>query len=145
MTEYAPDGTIVWNYEVPLFDKPRAKGHGPDAWGNQVFNALRLPSGNTLIATGNGHSVIEVTPDKDASSGQCTSTTWKGITLAWTTSLELLPSGNILIGNCHAGPDNPQLIEVTRDKQVVWTFRDFELLGNSTAVSASVDVEGVWR
>ena len=144
VTEYASDGKIVWNYDVPLFDKPRAKGHGFDAWGNQVFNALRLPNGNTLIATGNGHSVIEVTPEKEI--------VWavnqhdlEGITLAWTTSLELLPSGNILIGNCHAGPDNPQLIEVTRDKQVVWTFRDFETLGNSTAVSASVDVEGVIR
>jgi len=25
-----------------------------------------------------------------------------GITLAWGTSLELLPSGNIIIGNCHS-------------------------------------------
>ena len=144
VTEYAPDGEVIWDYNVPLFDKPRAKGHGPDAWGNQVFNAIRLPSGNTLISTGNGHSVIEVTPAKEI--------VWsihqhdlKGITLAWTTSLELLPNGNIVIGNCHAGPENPQLIEVTRDKGVVWTFHDFETLGNSTAVSATVGVEDVVR
>ena len=134
VTEYAPDGDVVWNYEVPLFGKPRAKGHGPEAWGNQVFNARRLDNGNTLIATGNGHSVIEVTPEKKV--------VWRlhqhdlpGITLAWTTTLEVLPGGNILIGNCHAGPDNPQLIEVTRDKEVVWTFHDWEALGNSTAAS----------
>src|ERR1035437_3427460 len=32
----------------------------------------------------------------------------------------LLPNGNIVIGNCHAGDKNPQIIEVTRDKKVAW-------------------------
>jgi hypothetical protein len=137
VVEYAPDGSIAWSYDVPLFDRPRAKGHGPEAFGNQVFNAVRLEDGNTLIATGNGHSVLEVTPQQEI--------VWSlhqhdlpGITLAWITTLETFPNGNILIGNCHAGPENPQLIEVTRDKQVVWTFRDFDLLGNSTAASAVI-------
>ncbi len=141
VTEYKPDGKIVWDYAVPLFNKKRAGGHGPEAWGNQIFNALRLPNGNTLIATGNGHSVIEVTPSKKV--------VWavhqndlKGITLAWVTSLEILPSGNIIIGNCHAGPENPQLIEINRAKEVVWTFKDFKNLGNSTAASATVGVKG---
>ncbi|MEZ5943877.1 MAG: hypothetical protein R3C18_20975 [Planctomycetaceae bacterium] len=144
VTEYAPSGKIVWDYNVPLFGKEPAGGHGPEAWGNQAFNALRLPNGNTLIATGNGHSVIEVTPGKEI--------VWHlaqhdlpGITLAWITSLEVLPNGNIILGNCHAGPDNPQLIEVNRDKQVVWTFKDFDLLGDATAASATVGVEGVLR
>lgn len=141
VAEYDRRGQVVWNYEVPLFDKPRAGGHGPEAWGNQVFNALRLVNGNTLIATGNGHSVIEVTSEKEV--------VWAvhqhdlpGITLAWVTSLEVLPNGNLIIGNCHAGPTQPQLIEITRDKQVVWTFKDFEILGNSTAASATVGISG---
>jgi hypothetical protein len=65
-----------------------------------------------------------------------------GITLAWVTMLEVLPSGNIIIGNCHAGPENPQLIEVTRDKKVVWTFKDWRTFGNSLAVAAILDVQG---
>lgn len=141
ITEYSRQGDIVWDYNVPLFDRPRAGGHGPEAWGNQAFNALRLPNGNTLIATGNGHSVLEVTPAKEI--------VWAihqhdlpGITLAWVTSLEVLPNGNIIIGNCHAGPDNPQLIEVNREKEIVWTFKDFVELGNSTAASATVGVAG---
>lgn len=144
VVEYSPEGKIVWKYNVPLFDQPRRGGHGPEAWGNQVFHALRLPNGNTLIATGNGHSVIEVTPAADI--------VWHlkqrdlpGITLSWVTTLEVHPKGNLIIGNCHAGPEQPQLIEVTRDKQVVWTFRDFELLGNSTAASATIGGEGVLR
>lgn len=121
---------IVWEYEIPLFGREPAKGHGPEAFGNQCFCALRLPSGNTLISTGNGHSIIEVTPQKEI--------VWKieqhdlpGITLAWVTTLEVLPGGNIVIGNCHAGPNNPQIIEVDRDKNVVWTFHDFHRFGNA--------------
>jgi hypothetical protein len=137
VTEYGPNGDIVWDYSVPLFDKAPAGGHGPEAWGNQVFNARRLTNGNTLIATGNGHSVIEVTPAKEIV-WQVHQKDLPGITLAWTTTLEALPNGNILVGNCHAGPDNPQLIELTRDKQVVWTFHDWEHLGDSVAASTIV-------
>jgi hypothetical protein len=64
------------------------------------------------------------------------------IQLAWVTTLEVLPNGNIVIGNCHAGPDNPQVIEITRAKQVVWTFRDFKNFGNSTPTSQVLDVVG---
>lgn len=128
--EYNGDGDVVWEFEVPLFGREPRPGHGVDAFGNQCFAALRLPDGNTLIATGNGHSVIEVNPQQDV--------VWAlhqndlpGIQLAWVTTLQVLPGGNIVLGNCHAGPDNPQIIEVTRDKKVVWTFRDFERFGNA--------------
>ena len=40
------------------------------------------------------------------------------------------------IGNCHAGPNNPQFIEVTKDKKVVWSFKDFKNFGNSMPVQA---------
>ena len=53
--------------------------------------------------------------------------------LAWVTTLHVLPNGNIIVGNCHAGPENPQLIEVTRDKKVVWQFKDHKNFGNSFA------------
>src|SRR6185436_6092410 len=117
--EYDASGKIVWEYEVPLFGKERKAGHGPEAFGNSVFSASRLPNGNTLIGGGNGHCVLEVTPQKEI--------VWRveqndlpGITLAWVTCVERLPNGNTLVGNCHAGPENPQFIEVTRDKKVVW-------------------------
>jgi hypothetical protein len=133
--EYDSKGQIVWEYELPLFGKERKPGHGPEAFGNYVFSASRLANGNTLIGGGNGHCVLEVTPAKEI--------VWKvdqrdlpGITLAWVTRVERLPNGNTLIGNCHAGPDNPQFIEVTREKQVVWTFKDFKNFGNSMPVQA---------
>jgi hypothetical protein len=133
--EYDATGKVVWEYEVPLFDKPKKGGHGPEAWGNSVFSATRLANGNTLIGAGNGHSVLEVTPAKEI--------VWKveqndlpGITLAWVTRVERLSNGNTLIGNCHAGPENPQLIEITPDHKVVWSWKDFTNFGNSTPVVA---------
>ncbi len=136
--EYDATGRVVWEYDVPLFDRPRQGGHGPESFGDQAYSAVRLENGNTLIGTGNGHSVLEVTPAKEI--------VWKleqhdlpGITLAWVTQVARLPSGNTRLVNCHAGPGNPQIIEVTPDKQVVWTFQDFKTFGNSLPVAVVLD------
>lgn len=131
--EYDGTGKVVWEFEVPLFDKPKKGGHGPEAWGNSVFCAVRLANGNTLIGSGNGHSVLEVTPAKEIV-WQVEQKDLPGITLAWVTCVERLANGNTMIGNCHAGPENPQFIEVTKDKKVVWSFKDFKNFGNSMPV-----------
>ena len=135
--EYDAAGKVIWEFDVPL-DMPRKGGHGPEAFGDQAYSAVRLDNGNTLIGTGNGHAVLEVTPAKEI--------VWKigqrdlpGIVLAWVTQVERLPNGNTRFVNCHAGPDNPQIIEVTPDKQVVWTFKDFKTFGNSLPVAVVRD------
>ncbi len=116
--EYNAQGTVVWDYLV----------------GTKVYSAQRLANGNTLIGAGDGHRVLEV--------DQSGKTVWSveeqdlpGITLAWVTMVERLPDGNTFIVNCHAGPENPQLLEVTSAKKVVWSFRDFKRFGNSLAVA----------
>ncbi len=136
--EYDPKGKVVWSYALDLGDRPSSPGHGPEGHGKDVYGALRLDTGNTLIACGNGNRVIEVNPEGKI--------VWSighdelpGIRLAWITTLQLQPNGNILVGNCHAGPENPQLFEVTRDKKVVWTFKDFKTFGNSLAVTQVID------
>jgi len=136
--EYDASGKVIWEFPVPLFGKKPAGGHGPEAFGGKCFAAIRLKNGNTLVATGNGHSLLEVTPEKEI--------VWKleqndlpGITLAWVTTVEELASGNFRFGNCHAGPDNPQIIEITRDKEVVWTFKDFTNFGNGLANTLVID------
>jgi outer membrane protein assembly factor BamB len=136
--EYDATGKVVWEYEVPLFDKKPASGHGPESWGNAVFSATRLENGNTLIGTGNGHSVLEVTPEKKIV-WQLGQKDLPGITLAWVCRVERLANGNTLINNCHAGPENPQLIEVSREKKVVWQWKDFTRFGNSTPVAFLLD------
>jgi outer membrane protein assembly factor BamB len=143
--EYDPQGKVVWEFEVPLFGKSAKGGHGPEAFGNRLFAAVRLANGNTLVASGNGHSVLEVTP-----AGQIV---WKieqddlpKIRFAWITTLEVLPNGHYVIGNCHAGPGQPLLVELDpKSKQVVWTFDQFERFGNSVSNSQLLDVEGTVR
>ena len=58
------------------------------------------------------------------------------------TTLQHLPNGNLIVGNCHAGEANPQLFEVTRDKKVVWTFKDFKTFGNNMAAAQLLDLKG---
>lgn len=137
-------GETVWEFSIPLFDKPRHGGHGPEAFGNQLFSAVRLENGNTLIATGNGHSVLEVTPEKKIVWHLQQKDLPKSITLAWVTTLEVLPNGNYVFGNCHAGPGNPVLIEIEpKTKKVVWTYDGFEQFGNSVSNSQLLDIKGV--
>ena len=119
--EYDRAGKIVWEYPV----------------GSKLYAAVRLANGNTLIGTGDGHRVIEVNPNKEI--------VWElkqgdlpGVTLAWITMVERLDNGNTWVVNCHAGPENPQIIEVTPDKKVVWSFKDFQRFGNSLPVAVPV-------
>lgn len=137
--EYNRASDVVWEYEVPLFGREPKGGHGPEAFGNKCFAAVRLDNGHTLIATGNGHSVLEVTPAKEI--------VWKirqrdfpGITLAWVTTLEVLSNGHYLIGNCHAGEGQPLVIELDpKTKRVVWTFDQFAMFGNDVSNTRSLD------
>ena len=133
-------GVVVFEFEVPLFGKERKNGHGPEAFGNQVFGAVRLPTGNTLIATGNGHSLLEVDAKKKI--------VWAlhqndlpNIVLAWVTTIEVLANGHYVLGNCHAGLGQPVLIEIEPlTKQVVWTLDAFPRFGNSVSNSLLLDV-----
>jgi hypothetical protein len=105
--EYTPAGKIVWEVKTP----------------NWPFTAIRLANGNTLIDCTYGHQVIEVDPAgktiwelgnqdlpkpliKDACGGQ------------------RLPNGNTVIASYGIGVDQTKLLEVTPEKQVVWTYSD---------------------
>ena len=139
--EYDKNGKVIWTYVMDLAGRPRTDGHGPEGHGAEVFGAVRLKNGNTLIAGGNNNRVFEVNKEGK--------TVWSvdhnelpGITFAWMTTLQVLPNGNIIIGNTHATPANPQLIEVTRDKKVVWQFKDFTNFGNNLVAATVINLKG---
>jgi hypothetical protein len=138
--EYDSTGKIVWEYKLDLNGRPRSNGHGPEGHGIEVFGAVRLENGNTLIGGGNNNRVLEVNP-KGEIVWQIDQKDLPGITLAWVTNLQVLPNGNIVFGNCHAGPSNPQIIEVSRDKKVVWSVNNQKLFGNSTVTSQILPVD----
>lgn len=126
VVEYDRNGKIVWEYMI----------------NTRVYGAIRLKNGNTLIASGSGNSIVEVTPDKKVAweiKGKVPGTE---IELKWTTCLEELDNGNYIIGNCHAGPDNPQIFEINpKTNEVVWQFDEFELVGNGLACWQVLDDE----
>ena len=109
-------------------------------------SAVRLPNGNTLIACGDmsgAQHVVEV--DKE---GQ---TVWEvkadelpGIHLKFMTGLQRLPNGNTVMSNWLGHGQfgkAPHLIEVTRDKRVVWTFSDHQTMKTVSSIQL-LDVPG---
>ncbi len=137
--EYDRTGKVLWSYTLDLGGRPRSDGHGPEGHGVEVYGAVRLANGNTLIGGGNNNRVLEVNP-----AGKVV---WSidqkvlpGITLAWVTTITRLPNGNTIVGNCHAGKGQPQLFEVTPEKKVVWSFENFETFGNGLAASQVLDL-----
>lgn len=142
--EYDGKGEVVWEYKLDLNGRKASGGHGPEGHGTAVYGAVRLDNGNTLIAGGNNNRVIEVDP-KGKIVWQVDQKDLEGITLAWVTTLQVLPNGNVIIGNCHATEKNPQLIEVNRKKEVVWQFKDFKTFGDNLASAQVLGVKGVIR
>ena len=120
VTEYDREGNIVWEYNV----------------NSRVYGAIRLRNGNTLIGSGSGNSVLEVTPDKKVvweAKGTIKNAAGATIQLHWTACLHELPNGHLMVDNCHAGADNPQLFELDQKRNVVWQFNRFDLVGNGMA------------
>lgn len=116
--EYDSKGKVVWEYKT----------------GKKTYGVNRLANGNTIIGNGDGHNVLVVNPEGKVV-WKLESSDLDGIKLEWVTTVEQLPNGNYLIGNCHAGPDNPQILEVTPDKKVAWQYKNFELFGNALPCS----------
>lgn len=129
--EVSPEKKVVWEYSVnhPINARPLANGNillsvfsngrvleidrsKKTVWQykaqGSVYDAQRLPNGNTVVAAGN--SVVEVTPDGK--------TVWQyGPIQCY--GIQPLASGALLI--CDAGG---RVIEVTRDKKIIWEIRE---------------------
>lgn len=119
--EVDPSGKVVWEY-TGVTNCP---------------TAIRLASGNTLIACGTQKRLIEVDP-----AGKVVWEFGEGdapeLNLTWVASLQVLPNGNYLVGNFLRGAEGKgaHAFEVTRDKQVVWKFDDHRQFKSITTVRA---------
>jgi len=105
--EYDPKGKVVWEAKTP---------HWP-------FTAIRLPDGNTLIGCTIGNLVIEV--DKDAREvWRVTNDDLPGKPINDACGVQRLANGNTVITSHHATAGQVKLIEITREKKIVWTHTD---------------------
>lgn len=91
-------------------------------------SAVRLPNGNTLISCADapgGSRVFEVDPAGKVV-WQVQGDELPGVSLRFMAGLERLPNGDTLmanwLGHRHQFGQTADLIEVTPDKRVVWTF-----------------------
>ena len=115
--EYQPDGSVVWEQATP----------------NLAFAAIRKADGNTLVSTLG--SIIDYKPDGGIA-WEFKNSDIPGLTLTNMTGMQLLANGNLVIG-CYAayqGGKGCGLLEVTPDKQVVWSFASPQTAGTMMAV-----------
>ncbi len=128
--EYDAEGRMV--REVPAPGDPHS--------------VAQLPDGNILIACADrrgGPQVIEVDPSGKII-WQVQNGDLPGIDLKFMTGFQRLPNGNTVLTNW-LGHNNfgkaPHIIEVTRDKKVVWTFSDFNRMNTVSSIQL-LDVKG---
>jgi arylsulfatase A-like enzyme len=110
--EYTPEGAVVWEVKTP----------------NMPFTAIRLDDGHTLIGCTLGNLVIEV----DAAGRNVWSLTnddLSGKPINDACGVQRLPNGNTVVTSHHAQGNDVKLTEVSRDKTVIWTYRDPETPG----------------
>ncbi len=125
VVEYDKDFKEIWAYDIP---KPWA--------------AIRLKNGNTLITDESDVLTREVNPKKETvwevSKADIPDQYWYGNSQ----SVTRLANGNTII--CSRGGDHhgPQLVEVTRDKKIVWVLQDWQHFGPATAVQV-LDEPGI--
>lgn len=110
--EYAPDGKVV---NVLKTDPDGLGGRKAENW---PFTAIRLENGNTVVALTHGNKVVEFD-----SAG---AVVWKitnddvGGLFKDTCGAQRLANGNTVVGS-HAADRGVSMVEVTREKMIVWT------------------------
>ncbi len=86
------------------------------------FVAERLENGNTLIACGDTHRIIEVDAE-DKMVWSLEQNDLSGITIGFAAGVQRLPNGNTIFCNWggHGGTAGASIVEVSPDKKVVWS------------------------
>jgi hypothetical protein len=111
--EYTSAGKVVWEAKTPA--------EPPECW---PFTAIRLPDGNTLSTCTHGNLVVEFDADGKIV-WQLSNADLPRPLLKDPCGAQRLPNGNTVITSYGEGrPGEVKLLEVTREKKLVWTLRD---------------------
>lgn len=105
--EYTPAGKVVWSAETP----------------NWCFTAIRLANGNTLVGCTVGNVVVELNP-KGETVWQVSNDDLPGRPLSDCCGVQRLPNGNTVITSYRTKAGDVRLTEITREKKIVWTYKD---------------------
>jgi len=111
--EYTPKGKIVWEAKTP--ETPA------ECW---PFTAIRLANGNTLVDCTHGKISVEFDPAGKIV-WELSNADLPEPLLSDPCGAQRLPNGNTVIASYGSSkPGEVKLLEVTREKKVVWTYRD---------------------
>ncbi|MGY4385745.1 hypothetical protein ACVWYN_002791 [Pedobacter sp. UYP24] len=124
VVEYDKNFKEIWSYKST---KPWA--------------ALRLKNGNTLITDETDNATREVNT-KGETVWEFNCKTDLPTEYQFTSapqSCTRLANGNTIFASRGQGGKGPQMIEVTRDKKVVWVLHDWQTVGDGTAVQVLDD------
>lgn len=119
VVEYDKDFKEIWKYDIP-----------------SPWAAIRLINGNTLI-TDEKESLTREVNSKGETVWEFNCLTDLPSQYHFTSapqSCTRLANGNTIFASRGKGGKGPQLIEVTRDKKVVWVLEDWKDIGDATAV-----------
>ncbi len=110
IVELGADGNVLHETKVP----------------GDPHEVLALPDGHRLVTCGDGHKVQEFDA-QDKVVWELNENDLEDVPLRLMAGCQRLPNGNtvfcIYLGHGHLG-EQPQVVEVTRDKKVVWQFAD---------------------
>lgn len=115
--EYDNHGNVVRTFRVDLPELG-----GPEAK-NGTFAAIRQKDGSTVITCASGNRMVIF--DKDGKVEWHLTTDEVNGQLNDVCGLQVLKSGNFLV-SCYGNqtPDGLKMMEITRDKKVVWTYQN---------------------
>ena len=105
--EYDAKGKVVWEAKTP----------------NMPFTAIRLENGNTLAACTHGNLLVEL-DDKGKTVWELTNADLDGKPIKDACGAQRLPNGNTVFTSYASKAKELRLIEVTKEKKVVWTYTD---------------------
>lgn len=87
------------------------------------YVAIRLANKNTLISCGDVGRILEVDQDNKIV-WELKKDDIEGMTLGFVAGLQRLPNGNTVLTNWggHGNTKGPSILEVTREKKLVWSY-----------------------
>lgn len=110
--EYRPDGTVANTFRT---DHDDLGGRAAENW---PFTAIRLDNGHTVASLTHGNKVVEMNTRGEIV-WKVTNDDVKGL-FKDPCGSQRLANGNTVIGS-HAASTGISMVEVTPDKQIVWT------------------------
>jgi hypothetical protein len=115
--EYTSTGEIV---NVFRTDTPEFDGRDSVNW---PFTAIRLKNGNTLVSLTHGNKIVEFNK-ADEVAWKVTNRDLKERLFNDPCGLQRLPNGNTVVCS-YGAQDGVRIFEVTRKKEIVWTFQQY--------------------